>query len=77
MPGIEDDPRFPRGPIGPDEREEFIRLMEALGDDGRATVLALARHYARQRGMAWMDAVPAMRSQRKRLGRGGGSGRRT
>ena len=77
MPGIEDDPRFPRGPIGADEREEFIRLMEALGDDGRATVMALARHYARQRGMAWVDAVPAMRSQRKRLGRGGGSGRRT
>ena len=77
MPGIEDDPRFPRGPIGPDEREEFIRLMEALGDDGRATVMALARHYARQRGMAWVDAVPAMKPQRKRLSRRGCSGRRT
>jgi hypothetical protein len=77
MPGIEDDPRFPRGSIGPDEREEFIRLMEALGDDGRARVLALARHYVRQRGMSWADVAPAIKSQRKRHGRGGCSRRRT
>jgi len=66
---IKNSPRDPNEFAGTEEREEFIRLLDLLNEEGRERLLLLARHYLQQSGLPGAAAAPARTSRRGR-GRG-------
>jgi hypothetical protein len=51
MTGVTPSERLPGRKPGPSERDEMLRIYDALGDDGRKLVLFVSRYKAKEEGL--------------------------